>query len=162
MLARRLAETTAFLRLSLESRVPAAELIQPLRGRIALVLAATSPAASAAAEALAEAGTKVMLNYSEQRHRAEQLAERIRNKRGQAMIFQADVAQPDQMTSLCDVLTAYWGRLDILVDDSGLHADAVRTAMRAARSTELIVFDCTGLFRYLAGLSRPDGSTEQP
>lgn len=140
--------------------MPAAELLQPLRGRIALVLAVTSPAASAAAEALAEAGAKVMLNYSARRHRAEQLAERIRNKRGQAMIFHADVAMPGQMTSLCDVLTVYWGRLDILVDDSGLHADAVRTAMGAARSADLIVFDCAGLFRYLAGLSRPDGDAE--
>lgn len=126
------------------------------------MLAVTSPAASSAAEALAEAGVKVMLNYSERRNRAEQLAERIRTKRGQAMIFQADVAQPGQMISLCDVLTAYWGRLDILVDDSGLHTEAVRAAMGAERAAALLSFDCAGLFRYLAGLSRPNGNAEQP
>lgn len=138
----------------------AADFRQPLQGRNALVIGATSANASEVAEALAAAGAKVMLNYVRRQAKAAQLAERIRNRHGQAMLFQADPADAGQLKSLCDVLLAYWGRLDILVDDSGLHAKAVRAALGAERAIGVTSFDCAEAFSYLAGLAdSPDKGT---
>ncbi|MCK9605467.1 MAG: SDR family oxidoreductase [Methylomonas sp.] len=133
--------------------MPAADVFRPLQGRVALVLAATTPEASTAAEALAAAGAKVLLNYLYRRQEAERLAERIRRRQGQAMIFQADVSQTGQLISMCDVLAAYWGSLDILVDDSGFQAESVLAVIGPERASAVACFDCVGVFRYLAGLA---------
>jgi NAD(P)-dependent dehydrogenase (short-subunit alcohol dehydrogenase family) len=93
---------------------------QPLQGQRALVIRSDSPIGAVIAEALAEAGAKVMLNYLDEREQAEQVAQRIRAKQGQAMIFQADVTQEAQVKSMFDVLIGYWGSIDILVTNASL------------------------------------------
>jgi NAD(P)-dependent dehydrogenase (short-subunit alcohol dehydrogenase family) len=100
------------------------ENIRPLQNQTALVTHATTDTGVAIVKALAEAGSKVMINYQDEREKAEQLAEYIRNKQGQVMIFQADISQESQVKSMLDVVIAYWGRLDILVNnlDSQEHA----------------------------------------
>jgi NAD(P)-dependent dehydrogenase (short-subunit alcohol dehydrogenase family) len=103
-----------------ELSMNAAEKIRPLEHQTALVTHATSGIGAAIAEALADAGAKVMINYLHEREKAEQLAEHIRNKQGQTMIFRADVTQENEVNSMLDVLAVYWGRMDILVDNTGL------------------------------------------
>ncbi|WP_256360661.1 SDR family NAD(P)-dependent oxidoreductase [Methylomonas koyamae] len=100
----------------------------PLLGKTALVINATCTAGEAAAEALALAGARVMLNYPDRRDAAERLAERIRNRGGQAMAFRADIMVAGELRSLCDVLLAYWGRPDILVGDAS-HGVALSAAL---------------------------------
>ncbi len=99
-----------------------------LHGKTALVINATCAAGASAAESLALAGARVMLNYPDRRDAAERLAERIRNRGGQAMAFRADIAGPGELRSLCDVLLAYWGSPDLLVG-AGSHAVALSAAL---------------------------------
>ena len=94
--------------------------MQPLQNQTALVIHATTNRGVAMVKALADAGAKVMIHYQDEREKAEQLAEHIRNQQGQAMIFQADISQENQLNSMLDVLMAYWGRLDILVHNLDL------------------------------------------
>ncbi len=96
------------------------EKIRPLQDQTALVIHATTGIGAAIAEALANAGAKVMINYLDERDKADQLAEHIRNNQGQAMIFRADVNLENEVISMLDVLIVYWGRMDILINNAGL------------------------------------------
>ncbi|AMK77075.1 MULTISPECIES: SDR family NAD(P)-dependent oxidoreductase [Methylomonas] len=96
---------------------------QPLQGRTALVVQANAGIGAAVAEAFAAAGARVMINYLHENAGADQVAQRIRIKQGQTMIFQADISQESQVKSMFDVLVAYWGGLDILVTNAHLEID---------------------------------------
>lgn len=123
----------------------------PLHGKTALVINATSAAGSAAAEALALAGARVMLNYPDRRDAAECLAERIRNRGGQAMAFRADIAVPGELRSLCDVLLAYWGQPELLVG-AGSHAVALSAALGPTDPPALALsYDAVAPFLAAAG-----------
>lgn len=123
----------------------------PLHGKTALVVNATCAAGAAAAEALALAGARVMLNYPDRRDAAEHLAERIRNRGGQAMAFRADIAVPGELRSLCDVLLAYWGQPDLLVG-AGSHAVALSAALGSTDPPALVLsYDAVAPFLAAAG-----------
>lgn len=119
---------------------------RPLQGQRALVTGADTGIGGAVAEALGDAGAKVMVNYLDDRDAAEQVAERIRAKEGQAMIFQADVSEENQVKSLFDVLVGYWGSIDILVNNAGLQQDAALLEMSLSQWNKVIGVNLTGQF----------------
>ncbi|MCQ8181115.1 hypothetical protein NP603_08345 [Methylomonas sp. SURF-1] len=115
----------------------------PLHGKTALVIDATCAAGAA--------GARVMLNYPDRRDAAEHLAERIRNRGGQAMAFRADIAVPGELRSLCDVLLAYWGQPDLLVG-AGSHAVALSAALGSTDPPALVLsYDAVAPFLAAAG-----------
>jgi len=73
---------------------------RPLQGQRALVTGANTCIGAAVAEGLADAGAKVMINFVSGRDKAENLAERIRAKDGEAIIFEADVSREDQVKTM--------------------------------------------------------------
>jgi len=119
---------------------------RPLEGQRALVTRANIGNGPTVALALAEAGAKVMINYLDQREKAQQVAELIRAKEGQAMIFQADVSQENQVKSMFDVLIAYWGSVDILVNNTDLQNNAALVDMSLEQWNHVINFNLTGQF----------------
>lgn len=119
---------------------------RPLQGQRALVTGANTGIGAAVAEALAEAGAKVMINYLDGREQAEQVAERIRAKNGLAMMFQADVSLENQVKSMFDVIVGHWGSLDILVNNAGLQQDAALVDMSLAQWNKVISVNLTGQF----------------
>lgn len=119
---------------------------RPLEGQRALVTGANSVIGAAVAEALAEAGAKVMINYLGDRDKAEQVAEHIRAKKGQAMIFQTDVSEERQVKSMFDVLIGYWGSVDILVNNASLQNDAALVDMSLEQWNKVLGVNLTGQF----------------
>lgn len=119
---------------------------RPLEGQRALVTGANTGIGAAVAEGLAEAGAKVLINYIDGRDKAEWVAERIRAKEGQAMIFQADVSREDQVKSMFDVLIGYWGSVDILVNNAGLQQDVAVVDMSLEQWNKVISVNLTGQF----------------
>jgi glucose 1-dehydrogenase len=119
---------------------------RPLEGQRALVTGATTVIGAAVAEALAEAGAKVMINYLGERDKAERVAERIRAKQGQAMIFQTDVSEKSQVKSMFDVLIGYWGSVDILVNNASLQNDVALVDMSLAQWNKVLGVNLTGQF----------------
>jgi len=87
-----------------------------------------------------------MINYVEERDKAERVAERIRAKDGEAMIFQADVSQENQVISMFDVLNGYWGSIDILVNNACLQQDAALVDMTLEQWNKVISVNLTGQF----------------
>ena len=111
---------------------------RPLEGQRALVTGATTVIGAAVA--------KVMINYLDDRDKAEQVAERIRAKQGRAMIFQTDVSEECQVKSMFDVLIGYWGSVDILVNNASLQNDAALVDMSLAQWNKVLSVDLTGQF----------------
>jgi len=122
----------------------ASNAVQPLQGRTALVIQANTGIGAAVAEAFAAAGAKVMINYLHENAGADQVAQRIRIKQGQAMIFQADIRQESQVKSMFDVLVAYWGGLDILVTNANLEIDDSAVDMNRAQWQTVLIQNLTG------------------
>ena len=123
---------------------------RPLEGQRALVTGATNVIGAAVAEALAEAGAKVMINYLGRRDKAERVAERIRANQGQAMIFQTDVSEESQVKSMFNVLIGYWGSIDILVNNASLQNDAALVNMSLEQWNKVLSYNLTGHF-YVRG-----------
>lgn len=119
---------------------------RPLAGQRALVTGANTGIGAAVAEALADAGARVMINYVSGRDKAESLAERIRAKEGDAIIFKADVSREEQVKSMFGTLIEQWGSVDILVNNAGLQQDAALVDMSLEQWNNVISVNLTGQF----------------
>jgi pteridine reductase len=86
-----------------------------LRGKRALVTGAGQRVGQAIALALGAEGAHVAVHYRESRAGAEETAQRIRERGGQASLFSADLTSRDAARGLVDSALAELGGLDLVV-----------------------------------------------
>lgn len=91
----------------------------PLEGRVALVTGASRGIGFAAAKALAQAGAHVIATARTQGG-LEELDDAIRAEGGACTLVPLDLAGPDGIEKLADIVSERWGRLDILVCNAGV------------------------------------------
>jgi len=91
-----------------------------LSGKVALVTGTGRGIGKGLARALGEAGAWVAAHYHRSAEGAEEVVEAIRQMGGRAMTVQADVSQSAQVNAMVDAVVAEFGRLDILVNNSGI------------------------------------------
>lgn len=92
-----------------------------LGGKVALVTGGSRGIGAGIALALGEAGAKVIVNYFEQKEKAEQIVRRITAEGGEAVSFGADVSDEEQVDSLLSFITSNFGGVDILINNAGIH-----------------------------------------
>ncbi|SAL61603.1 Short-chain dehydrogenase/reductase SDR [Caballeronia terrestris] len=97
---------------------------KPLEGQIALVTGASSGIGFGVAQALADAGASVAINYHSHGEPAETLAADIEHSGGQAFTIGANVADEAEIDAMFDAVTKRFGTIDIVVANSGLQKDA--------------------------------------
>ncbi|WP_407309941.1 glucose 1-dehydrogenase [Pseudomonas sp. nanlin1] len=114
--------------------------------QVALVTGASSGLGAAAARGLAEAGAAVVINYNSQPEPAEALAEEIKANGGQAIAVAADVSKEEDVLQLFEATLQAFGRLDILVANSGLQRDAATVDMTLADWNKVLDVNLTGQF----------------
>lgn len=90
-----------------------------LKGQVALVTGASRGIGAATAEALAGRGIKVAVNYHKSKEAAEKVVARIKKKGGQAIAFQADVRDNNQVKKMVETTIKDLGPIDILVLNAG-------------------------------------------
>lgn len=112
----------------------------------AIVTGASSGIGLAVAEALADAGAAVVVNYHSNGESADELVERITGRQGKAIAVQADVAQEDEVARLFDAAAEAFGRVDILVSNSGVQKDAAIAEMSLEDWNTVIDINLTGQF----------------
>jgi glucose 1-dehydrogenase len=117
-----------------------------LEKQVALVTGASSGLGAGAAQALADAGAAVVINYNSHGEPAEQLAKRIRENGGQAIAVGADVSKEEDVDRLFAKTLETFGALDILVANSGLQRDAATVDMTLADWNKVIEVNLTGQF----------------
>ncbi|WP_353719115.1 SDR family oxidoreductase [Dyadobacter sp. 676] len=91
-----------------------------LENKVALVTGASRGIGAAVARHLAEAGAKVIVNYTGGFEAAQQTVATIESLGGQAIALQADVSDPQQVKDLFDRAITHFGKIDVLVNNAGI------------------------------------------
>lgn len=90
-----------------------------LEGKVVLVTGSSRGIGKEIALTLAQNGAKVVVNYLSHTEGAEEVANLIRKKSGEAMVAQADVTDAGQAKRLIETAITAFGKLDILVNNVG-------------------------------------------
>ncbi|WP_044561313.1 glucose 1-dehydrogenase [Azospirillum sp. B4] len=92
-----------------------------LNGKVAVVTGASKGIGAAIAKALAGEGAAVVVNYASSKAGADTVVQAITAAGGKAIAVQADVAKADQAQALIAAAVREFGRLDVLVNNSGVY-----------------------------------------
>uniref|UniRef100_UPI0025862FF7 SDR family NAD(P)-dependent oxidoreductase n=1 Tax=uncultured Pseudomonas sp. TaxID=114707 RepID=UPI0025862FF7 len=117
-----------------------------LKGQVALVTGGSSGIGAAVAEALGKAGAAVAINYHSHAEPAEELAQRIQAAGGRAIAVGGDVGDETAVKAMFERTLEAFGRLDILVANSGLQKDAAVADMSLEDWNTVINTNLTGQF----------------
>src|SRR5579871_865012 len=90
-----------------------------LKGKTAIVTGSATGIGSAVAIGLANRGANVVVNYTRSKQEAEETAEKARKCGVEVRLVQADVASDEDCRKLAQAAQDAWGRIDILVNNSG-------------------------------------------
>ena len=91
-----------------------------LTGTVALVTGGSRGIGAATALRLAGDGAAVALTYATAADKAQAVARQIEAGGGQALVIQADNADPGALTAAVEQTVRTLGRIDILVNNAGL------------------------------------------
>ncbi|HEX2282365.1 MAG TPA: SDR family oxidoreductase [Thermomicrobiales bacterium] len=90
-----------------------------LEGKNALVTGASSGIGQGIAMALGAAGANVGINYRSHMEGADETARRVREAGQRALVMEADVGDPEQVTTMFRRFDAEMGPIDILIANAG-------------------------------------------
>ncbi len=92
-----------------------------LTGKVAVVTGASKGIGAAIAKSLAAEGAAVVVNYASSKAGAEAVVSSITAAGGKALAIGADVSKAAEAQKLIDESVKHFGRLDILVNNSGVY-----------------------------------------
>ncbi len=92
-----------------------------LQDKVAVVTGASKGIGAAIAKALAAAGASVVVNYASSKEGADATVDAVQKAGGRAIAAQGDVSKPSEAQGLIDAAIRNYGRLDILVNNSGVY-----------------------------------------
>lgn len=91
-----------------------------LAGKVAIVTGAGTGIGVGISESLADAGAAVVVSYHSNGTGAEHVAAKLRERGGSVLVQRCDVRDYAQVQALMDAAVATFGRIDILVNNSGI------------------------------------------
>jgi 3-oxoacyl-[acyl-carrier protein] reductase len=92
-----------------------------LTGKVAVVTGASKGIGAAIAKALAARGASVVVNYASSKAGADDVVAAITAAGGKAVAVAGDVSKAADATGIIDAAVETYGRLDILVNNSGVY-----------------------------------------
>jgi len=116
-----------------------------LNGKVAIVTGASKGIGAGIAKALGAAGASVVVNYSSSKSGADSVVEAIAGSGGRAIAVKADVAKAAEAQALVDEAIKAFGRLDVLVNNSGVYEFAPLEAITEEHFHRLVNINVLGL-----------------
>lgn len=92
-----------------------------LVGKVAVVTGASKGIGAGIAKALAAEGAAVVVNYASSQAGADALVQAITKNGGRAVAVQGDVSKAEQAQGVIEAAVKAFGRLDVLVNNSGVY-----------------------------------------
>ncbi len=92
-----------------------------LSGKVAVVTGASKGIGASIAKALAAEGASVVVNYASSKAGADTIVGAIKQTGGKAVAAQGDVSKPAEAEGVIDAAIKNFGRLDIVVNNSGVY-----------------------------------------
>jgi len=92
-----------------------------LANKVAVVTGASKGIGAAIAKALAAEGAAVVVNYASSKAGADAVVRSITGAGGKAIAVHGDVSKPNQAQGLIEAAVKQFGRLDVLVNNSGVY-----------------------------------------
>jgi 3-oxoacyl-[acyl-carrier protein] reductase len=94
----------------------------------------------------ARSGARVAVNFEKDWESAEQVVHEIKRHGTEALAFQADVSRHDQVDELVSGVTKRFGRIDVVVNNSGIRRDSLFIRMNQEDWHRVISVNLTGVF----------------
>jgi len=126
-----------------------------LSDRIALVTGGGRGIGRAVTEELAQLGATVVVNYNASEQAARDTVAAIESEGGKAVALQRDVADSSAAAGLVDDVLKQFGKLDILVNNSGITRDNLALRMKDEDWRAVIDVDLSGAFYCARAALRP-------
>jgi 3-oxoacyl-[acyl-carrier protein] reductase len=95
--------------------------VSRLTGKVAVVTGASKGIGAAIAKSLAAEGASVVVNYASGKAGADKVVAEIAKAGGKAVAVGADVSKAAEAQALVDAAVKAYGRLDVLVNNSGVY-----------------------------------------
>lgn len=126
-----------------------------LNGKVALVTGGSRGIGRAICLELAEQGAKVVVNYAGSQAAAEEVVALIKDRGGDAIAVQGDVALFADAEKLVSATSEAFGRLDILVNNAGITRDNLLIRMKEDEWDAVIHTNLKGVFNMTKAVARP-------
>lgn len=114
---------------------------------IALITGGSRGIGKATALLLAQQGLRVVVNYHRDRQAAQEVVEVITRAGGEALAWQADVSDEQQVVTMFTAIDEAWGPVNVLVNNAGILATQCRVEnLTAERINRVLSTNVTGYF----------------
>ncbi|HWV15603.1 MAG TPA: glucose 1-dehydrogenase [Cellvibrio sp.] len=132
-----------------------------LTGKVAIVTGASKGIGAAIARQLAAEGAAVVVNYASSKQGAEAVVATILAAGGQAVAVGGDVSKPAEAQAIVDAAINRYGKLDILVNNSGVYEFAALAAITEEHYHKQFNVNVLGLLLVTQAAAKhlPEGSS---
>lgn len=126
-----------------------------LSGKVALVTGASRGIGAAVALKLASLGCDVAINYAGNTQKAEETLEAVKAYGVNAKIYQANVANYEEVETMTKQIIKDFGHLDIIVNNAGITADNLMMRMDQESFDSVIDVNLKGTWNVCKSITRP-------
>jgi 3-oxoacyl-[acyl-carrier protein] reductase len=120
--------------------------MKSLEGKIAIVTGGSGGIGSAICERFAQEGAKIAVHYSGHADKAEEVANRIKDKGSKAIAIQANLSQGEEVSKLFDTAQQHFGGLDLVVNVAGTGVGGAIADMDEANFDKVFGLNAKGAF----------------
>jgi len=117
-----------------------------LEGQVAIITGASSGIGAGIARAFANAGARVVINFSSSEEKARRVLKEVESTGGEGFIFRADVSLEAEVQAMFQETIRRFGTVDILVNNAGLQKDSTFHTMTLEEWNHVLAINLTGQF----------------